>query len=367
MANNTQNQYIPDYVSPPGETLLETLETLGMTQADLADRTGRPRKTINKIIRGKTSITPETALQLERVLGTPARFWSNRERHYRESLARAEERDKLHSQLDWLKRIPVKAMVAKKWLPAFEDTVDQLVAVVEFFGVTSPQQWERIWMGASVSFRQSPAFESDPGAVSAWLRKGELEALEIDCQPYNADGFREALLAIRGLTATSPEEFMPQMRALCAQAGVAVVFVPELPQTRTSGVTRWLSPQKALIQLSLRYKTDDHLWFTFFHEAGHILLHGKRDVFLEDGSGQTEKERQADRFAADFLIPPAEWEQFGPTGQHYSEVNVVNFADRMGIAPGIVVGRLQRERLVPFSHLNGLKRHLIWADTEGAI
>ena len=366
MANNMQNQYMPDYVSPPGETLLEALEAIGMTQADLADRTGRPRKTINKIIRGKTSITPETALQLERVLGTPARFWSNREQHYRESLARAQERQKLQRQLDWLKQIPVKEMVAMKWLPAFEDTVDQLVAVVEFFGVTSPQQWERIWMGTSVSFRQSPAFESNPGAVSAWLRKGELDARNIDCQPYDEGKFRGSLEALRDLTTASPEEFVPKIQALCAQSGVAVVFVPELPKTRTSGGTRWLSPDKALIQLSLRYKRDDHLWFTFFHEAGHILLHGKRDVFLEDNDVETEKEKQADKFSANFLIPPEEFAQFNPKAKHYSRLDVLDFAYEIGISPGIVVGRLQRERLIGFSHLNDLKSPLAWENIEGA-
>lgn len=365
MANHTQNQYVPDYVSPPGETLLETLEAIGMTQTDLAERTGRPKKTISNIVRGKTSITPETALQLERVLGTPASFWNNRERHYQESLARAKERQKLREQVEWLDKIPVKEMIKVGWLKGFEDPIDQLVEVIEFFGVTSPKQWESIWLGEGVSFRQSPAFESDPGAVSAWLRKGELDAHEIDCQPYDEERFREALVDIRSLTTTSPGVFVPEMKNLSAQAGVAVVLVPELPKTCTSGATRWLSSQKALIQLSLRYKADDHLWFTFFHEAGHILLHGKRDVFLEDEDGemQTDKEKQADRFAADFLIPQKEFNRFKPTGKHYSKADVVEFARRIGIAPGIVVGRLQREELLPYSHLNGLKQSLVWMET----
>jgi len=366
MGERIQNQYIPDFVSPPGETLLETLDAIGMTQADLAERTGRPRKTINKIIHGTTAITPETALQLERVLGITASFWNNRERHYQESLARAQEHQELQDQVDWLKQIPVKAMAARGWIPAFEDPVAQLVEVIEFFGVASPKQWENLWLGDAVSFRQSPAFESDPGAVSAWLRKGELDSLEIDCQPFNDDDFQNALWGIRDLTTTPPDAFVPEMQALCAQSGVAVVFVPELPKSRTSGATRWLSPHKALIQLSLRYKTDDHLWFTFFHEAGHIMLHGKRDVFLEDGDEKNEKEQQADRFAADFLIPPVEWERFKPSGKHYSKNDVVKFANRIGIAPGIVVGRLQREKLMPFSHLNGLKRRLAWVEAGEA-
>ena len=80
-------KFEPDYTVPPGETLLETIECLGMSQAELARRTGRPVKTINEIIKGKTAITPDTALQLERVLSVPASFWNNLERNYRESLA----------------------------------------------------------------------------------------------------------------------------------------------------------------------------------------------------------------------------------------------------------------------------------------
>ena len=360
MANNAQNQYMPDFVSHPGETLLETLEAMGMTQVDLAERTGRPTKTINKIIHGKTAITPETALQLERVLGTLARFWINRERHYRESLARAQEREELQGQVDWLKNIPVKAMNNLGWISAFENKVDQLVEVIQYFGVSSPAQWESLWMGEDVSFRQSPSFESEPGAVSAWLRRGELVARDTDCRPYNETGFREALTVIRSLTTLPPQEFIPAMREICAEVGVVVALVPELPKTITSGATRWLSPDKALIQLSLRYKRDDQFWFTFFHEAGHILLHGKRDVFIEEEKVENGKEEEANQFSANFLIPAKEYAQFMPIGRHYSQEDVLDFASQIGIAPGIVVGRLQKDKKIRYSHLNGLKLPLSW-------
>ena len=91
MSNVIQNQYTPDYVSPPGETLEEIIKEKGITQAELAEQTGRSKQTINKIINGKTAITPETALQLERVLSIPASFWHNRERHYREALVQQKE------------------------------------------------------------------------------------------------------------------------------------------------------------------------------------------------------------------------------------------------------------------------------------
>ncbi len=364
MSNAIQNQYKPDYVSPPGETLEEILEERGMTQAELAERTGRPKKTINEIINGKTAITPETALQLERVLGVPASFWNNRERDYQEALARQEEQERLAKQVAWLDQIPVKDMIKQKWIQSYQDKVEQLREVLNFFGVASPNQWQECWGGMPVNFRKSPAFKSDKSAVAAWLRRGEIEAAEIDCATYNASKFKETLQQVRALTIEPPEIFQFELVRLCAAAGVAVVFVPELPKTRTSGATRWLNPNKALIQLSLRYKTNDYLWFAFFHEAGHILLHGKRDVFLEVKGTQGDKEKEADTFAANLLIPPAELKQFLALEQQPSKAAIAQFASEIGIAPGIVVGRLQHDGVLLPSHCNDLKCRLEWVSDD---
>ncbi len=358
---NLQNEYLPEVVSPPGETLLEMLEERGMSQVELAERTGRPKKTINEIIKGKATITPATALQLERVLGAPASFWNKREQHYRESLARQAERDSLEGQVSWLKQFPIKEMVEFGWLREYPDPVEMLEQVLNFFGIATPTQWQKIWE-TGTAFRQSAVFESDPFAVSAWLRKGEIEAQQLDCAPYNSDQFLSALQRVRELTTQPPEVFHPEVMRVCADVGVAVAFVPELPKVRVSGATRWLTPHKALIQVSLRYKTDDQLWFTFFHEAGHILKHGKRDVFIENDGEHDEREEEANQFAADFLIPPAEYRFFTPRAGHYSKVEIGDFATRLGIAPGIVVGRLQHDGKLPVQNCNDLKQHFEWAN-----
>src|SRR6266849_5235670 len=200
MTEVIKNQYSPDSDSPPGETLLEVLESRGMSQTQLADRTGRPTKTINEIIKGKAAITPETALQLELVLGVPASFWNNRERNYRESLAKKREIERLESQADWLDRIPYRAMVKAGWLLDSDNKSEKLMQVLMFFGVASPSSWRDVWGNQHVAFRQSSRFEIDMGAVAAWLRKGELEAQKIDRNDYDPSRFREALVAIRSLT-----------------------------------------------------------------------------------------------------------------------------------------------------------------------
>lgn len=355
------NQYTPDTVSAPGETLLEILENLGMTQAQLAERTGRPKKTINEIIKGKAAITPDTALQLERVLGVSASFWNQREQHYRESLARQAEYESLTEQKKWVNQFPFKKMVAHGWIEPHEDPVERLRGLLSFFGIVSPTQWEGV---AGVAFRRAQV-AGEPHATSVWLRQGERMAQQMVCQPYDSERFTQVLHQVRALTPTLPAGFDRQVTDWCAQAGVAVAFVPELPRVRISGAARWLSPHKALIQVSLRYKTDDQLWFTFFHEAGHILKHGKRDFFTDgDEPVHDAKEAEANTFAADFLIRPADYRQFiKPPGKPYSKEEIRRFAAQQGIAPGIVVGRLQKDGHLPHTHCNDLKRKLHWEPT----
>lgn len=359
MGNKREYGYSPDYAVAPGETLLETIQALGMNQVELAARTGRPLKTINGIIKGKESITPRTALQFERVLGIPAAFWNSLERNYREAIERSEERKRLTAQVEWLKKLPVRAMEKQGWIRARQDKAGQVEELLNFFGVASPTQWAGLWSAGSVVYRKSPAFQSDTGAVVAWLRKGELDAQAIECAPYEEEKFRDALSRIRLLTKEPIGTLLPEMTHHCAGAGVAVVFVPELERTRVSGATRWLSSTKALIQLSFRYKADDHLLFTFFHEAGHILRHGKRDMFIECDDMTDGKEEEADRFASDFLIPPQSYQRLVRSVPRSAE-EVRRVANELGIAPGIVVGRLQHDGRIPRSYFNDLKRHVEW-------
>ncbi len=364
MSETLRNQYTPDSVSAPGETLLEVLTTRAMSQAGLAERTGRPTKTINEIIKGKAAITPETALQLELVLGIPAAFWISREQQYRESLARKKESESLGAQVSWLNKIPYRAMMKMGWIPETRGKLEQIQEVLMFFGVASPASWNEIWEGSEAAFRQSSAFKSDPGAVAAWLRRGEIEAQRLPFADYDAARFKEALRRIRKLTRDLPRDFASIVVRECSEAGVRVVFIPELPGTCTWGATRWLTQSSALIQLSLRYKTDDHLWFTFFHEAGHILLHGKRNLFLEGEDGERdERESEADSFALEWLIPESEYKKFRRRGAN-SCAAISRFAHELGIAPGIVVGRLQHDGVLPQTHCNHLKKRVGWASAN---
>ena len=147
------------------------------------------------------------------------------------------------------------------------------------------------------------------------------------------------------------------VQVLCASAGVVLVLTPEFAGTHLSGAARWLSPEKAILQLSLRHKTDDQFWFSFFHEARHLL--DRKRVDHVDGAEQYAEagdvEAEADRFARDTLIPPDAYGVF-VTGGTFTDETIRDFAKQQNIAPGILVGRLQREHHVPPAYFNNLKK-----------
>jgi hypothetical protein len=252
-------------------------------------------------------------------------------------------------------------MVNLGWLAEETQKAKQVQQVLAFFGVASPERWDLLWTRQQAAFRSSPTLKSDPGAIAAWLRKGEIEAQEMQSEEFDSLRFKEALRYVRGLTRKLPSNFASLLARKCSAAGVRVVFVPELPGTRAWGATRWLNATTALVQLSLRYKTDDHLWFTFFHEAGHILLHGRKDYFIEaDDQDKNAKELEADSFAREWLIPRKEYTVFKRLGA-YSCGAINRFAYQLDIAPGIVVGCLQHEGLVPHNRCNELKKPVNFA------
>ena len=233
MENRTRkNEYKPDSVSPPGSTLRDALEERNMSQRELAERTGHSQKLISQIIHGKAPLLPETALELERVLEIPAHFWNNRERTYRDFLARREEEAELESQTGWLENFPLAEMIRYGWMDKLSDPVDQLREVLSFFGIASPAQWQPVWQKRRVNYRQSTAFEIDDYALAAWLRQGERRAGQMHTAPYDRKDFRAALDDIRALTRQPLETFVKRLQEICASCGVAVTYVRKLDKTR---------------------------------------------------------------------------------------------------------------------------------------
>jgi HTH-type transcriptional regulator/antitoxin HigA len=356
-----QNTYQPDIVSLPGETLNDILEEKGMSQKELAQRMNRPEKTINEIIKGKAAITPDTALQLETVLQVPAHFWIQREALYQEYLARIRGLEQLNDSTEWLKTMPLNQMINYGWIQPYKNKIDQLKEVLNYFGVASVSAWNSLWMNkeSKASFRISLAFTNENAAIAAWLRHGEKRTEELSLPPYDEKKFKENLAEIRTLTLKKPEHFKPQLKRLCNEAGVNIVFSPQLPKASISGAVRWMG-NHPLIQLSVRGKYNDKFWFTFFHEAAHILLHGKKEFFLEgmeEEINEKQKEDEANDYSANFLIPQQDFQSFVEK-KDFSPNAILRFAKSIGIHSGIVVGRLQNEDYLTYSQLADMKQSL---------
>lgn len=350
--------YAPDYAIPPGETLLETLQSIGMTQADLAGRTGRPLKTINEIVKGKAAITPETALQFEKVLRIPASFWNALETNYQQALAKSNDKEKLKKFTPWLDELPIKELIERDWLKGTADKAELVEQALAFFGVSDPAVWRQMWLSSRATFHRSTAFKTSPGAMAAWLRIGEIKAQKVRCKQFDKSVFRAELQSLRSLTTLPPAKIKAELVERSRQLGVAVIFVAELSGTHVSGATQWLTAEKALIQLSCRYKSDDQFWHAFFHECGHILLHGKREFFIDDSGtkGSDRQEHEANEFAAELLIPRVRMRHFFRRWRGDDKA-IVEFASELGVAPGIVVGQLQHMGDLSFSQFNHLKRY----------
>ncbi|MCK4466897.1 MAG: HigA family addiction module antidote protein [Desulfobacterales bacterium] len=356
MATTTLNQYTPDYAIHPGEILEETLEARGITRTAFAERTGLSLKTVSQIIHGKAPVTPETAIHFERVLGVSANIWNNLNAYYRLHVAKIADRRMLENKKEWAKKFPLTDLAKRGFIRRRQNLAETVEELLDFFGVASVEAWKVQFKRIAVSYRKSPTFTSSKESVSAWLRIGEIEAENIKTSPFDKNTFKNALQEIRFLTWEDPEVFEPRMKEFCRNSGVALVFIAELPKTRLSGATRWLSPDKALIMLSLRYKRDDHFWFTFFHEAGHIILHGKTSVFIDEvDMGINKAEEAANRFAANTLIPESKYKTFAAKRQFYKG-DIVAFAQSIDICPGIVVGRLQRDGHIQHKWHNDLTR-----------
>lgn len=350
----------PDHALPPGETLRELIDELGMTQAELARRSSLSPKHVNQLIQGVVPLSAEVAARLELVTGMPARLWNRLEADYQSALERLRLQGILAAETSWLEEIPLRELVKRDVLPAKpSDKVSRVAQLLAFFGVASVAAWQDVYTSPSASFRQSKAFTVLPGAVATWLRLGELAAQDMKCQPYNEAHLRGALQELRLLTRLAPSQFVPRLHEVCRDAGVAVVFVEEIAGARSCGATRWLTPDKALIQLSCRYRTDDQLWFTLFHEIGHLLRHGKRDVWIDNGNKDDPREREADEFASEQLIP----RKYASRLSRLRSLNDVEaFAAEIGVSPGIVVGRLQHDDQWKRTHGNKLKRSVSAAD-----
>jgi HTH-type transcriptional regulator/antitoxin HigA len=354
----------PNWSSPPGDTVADLLEERKLSLREFSKQIGLTVDYISDLLHGNAPITIDIALRLEQALGVSAAFWMKREFQYREDVNYLLQEEPSTTTEEWLKELPIKDMIKFGWLNPVQNTAEKITACLRYFGVPNVAAWHDTYSNVleTTAFRSSSSFDSKSGAVAAWLRQGEIESTWIECKNWSAANFRNALEDIRALTRKrDPNIFIPAVKKLCAECGVAVVIARAPTGCSASGATLFLSPNKALLLLSFRYLSDDQFWFSFFHEAGHLLLHGKDGLFLEGMESCTNKEeKEANSFSASTLIPEQFQTELAKLPLDGREV--IRFARKVGVAPGIVVGQLQHLGLITRRQLNNLKTRFSWTD-----
>lgn len=355
--------FSPDWEVSPGATIASALKNRSLSTCDLAELLEIEEAEVNLLLDGQLDITAALADELSVAFGNSPSFWLNRQFQYEASAKYSSNYENKGSLRKWLSMFPKNDMEKFGWVSPASTLEARTREILDFFGASSIEDWyQKNQSTLSVAaFRTTLAFEPNPVAVASWLRAAEMAAERIECQAWDSSAFRQVLVNARKLTRWNrPERFLPALQTMCASAGVAVVVVPAPKGCLASGATRFLEETKALIVLSLRYKTDDQFWFTFFHESGHLLLHESESIFLEDGSEVTEvEEEEANKFAEEIILP-------GELSQELEALParakpVIRFAVRTGISPGLVVGQMQHKGIISFKQLNSLKRRFSWA------
>lgn len=337
------------YISPiaihPGETVKETLEVLGISQADLSVRTGLSERTISEILNKKNPVTPETALKFERVLGISKIGLINMQAGYDADLLRLKEEKRLQKEVKHLGKFSCYLELVKlRFVKKTRNKTEKVEELLRFFAIDSLFSVQKV---LEVAFRKSTSGKVDKGSLAAWLKIGEIEARETAAAEFDEEKLKENLPEMRALTTENPEKYSQKLAEICAKCGIVLVYTPHLKNTRVNGAARWLTPEKALIQLSLRYSYADIFWFTFFHEIGHILKHSKKETFVsfEEGGITSEMEQEADNFAKKILISPkADFKKFKQSLTPGNlKQNILSFSENINIDPGVVAGRYGRE------------------------
>lgn len=340
-------------VFPPGEFIKEELDARGWTQADLAQILGRSPVQVNLIIQGKQTVTPETAKQLAEAFGTSAQFWLNLEGAYRLSLTKPDE-NPVARRANLFELFPVREMIGRGWIEQSGNIEVLEKRFCDFFEIPSLNEVPQLAHAA----RKSTVGDVTASQL-AWLFRAKQLSHAVLVEKFSDESLGRCLERLKLLRVN--REDIRQVPQVLAEAGIRLVIVELLPNTRIDGVCFWLDKESPVIALSLRYDRIDWFWHTVMHELGHIKKRDglKAPVIDTDLVGEQaqaskdkpESERKADDFACNFLVEKTELKKFiARVRPLYSKTKIVLFANRIKVHPGIVVGQLQHLKEISYAH-----------------
>ena len=349
-----------NYVVTTGDHISEWMDEEGINAAELARRLGVTPKHISELLNGKAPLSHQLALALERVTSIPARIWNLYEANYRSQLASRAADDDLAEQYERAKEFPLRYLRKYGYITApARDRAGTVRELLSILGVANVEAFWATWTQGSVAYRRRAVARKDPTALATWLALAERHHDGVhDVAAFDRAGLERLVPELRALTVGDPIAAISETIERLREVGVVLCFIPPVPGLGIHGATRWLN-ETPVIQLSLLWKSDDQLWFTLFHELGHVLLHGDKELYLTGESNTVEAE--ANDYASELLIP-SDAEHLVPKTRDIGAIRAL--AEELGIAPSIVLGRAQRETQ-DFAWGHELKRKFEWVAEAG--
>lgn len=358
----------PFHPVSPGEILDEALRAKGWSQRDLATVVNRPVQAVNEIIAGKKAITPETAIGLANALGGSAEYWLGLEARYRLDLLqkhKADEESRIRRRAKLFSKAPVSELIKRGWIKTDLSNLDRAEkAVCEFLEIANLDEDPKVPFSARKTYREEP----HTAAQVAWACRVRKVARHVTSKKFSKSGLLKLIkeLPSRSRFDKETQAIVPSL----ADVGVRVVFVEHLSGTRIDGGALWLE-DIPVVALSLRYDRVDWFWFTLMHELEHVVEREESlDLQLVGNDAQRsdlESEERADRAATEWLVPEHALKRFiNSVKPYFSRGAILEFADKLCIHPGIVVGQLQRRGEIPYSHHRNLLTRIRHLFTETA-
>ena len=343
----------------PGYYIAEILEDMRITQAEFATRLGTNTKTLSYLINGQANISNDLAKKLSVMMGTSEELWLNLQSSYDKKLIEIQKQKDFDEQIGLVKLIDYKFFVDVAGLPATRVINEKISNLCQYLKVSDL----RIMLTPDflVNYRTGINSINEKNIINsrAWVQTAINFSHTIETEVYNAEKLRSFLPELRSMTIQKPEIFLPRMRQIFAECGIAFVLLPNLRNSGVNGAVKWLNEDRVVLAMNNRRLDADIFWFSLFHEIKHVLQKKTKTTFIsytENEMIEVNKklEDDADKFASNYLIPSVELRKFAPS-KYTSDDEIVRFANYIGIHPGIVAGRLQHDGILPLNRCSKLK------------
>ncbi len=356
---NNMVQYKDIVAFHPGYYIADIIEEMGISQVEFAKRMGTTAKTLSCLLNGQANISNDLAKKLSVMMGTSADVWLNLQNTYDQKLIEIQQAKDFDEQENIARLIDYKYFIDVAGLPTTNIIREKIANFCKYFRVSDL----RIMLQPDflVNYRTGISNITEKNTINsrAWIQTAINFSKNIKTEAYDAEKLRSYLPELRSMTIQKPEVFLPRMREIFAKCGVAFVLLPHLRNSGVNGAVKWINDERVVLAMNNRGLSADKFWFSLFHEIKHVFQHKVKTVFVSctenemiDVNNQLEKD--ADDFATNFLIPPSALKKFAPT-KYTSDEEIISFAKSIGIHPGIVVGRLQHEKIIPQNRCSKLK------------